>query len=111
MPEKRFWVYILASKPSGVLYVGVTSDLLKRIHQHRMAANPGFTAKYYVKRLVYFEEHGNAEAAILREKRIKKWYRSMKIDLVERSNPAWDDLYPALMQEIPACAGMTEENK
>ena len=77
-----------------------------------MAIVDGFTKKYHVKKLAYFEEHANAESAILREKRIKKWYRSMKIDLIEQFNPYWVDLYPSLIgeklhEEIPAYAGMT----
>lgn len=96
--EKRFWVYILASKPGGVLYIGVTSNLLQRIWQHREGVVKGFTQKYHVKRLVYFEEHTTAELAILREKRLKEWKRAMKVDLIERHNPTWDDLYPSIIQ-------------
>ena len=110
--EKRFWIYIMASAPSGVLYVGVTSDIIKRVFQHRESLADGFTKKYHVKKLVYMEEHANAEAAITREKRIKKWYRSMKIDLIQQYNPYWIDLYPTLVggethNKIPAFAGMT----
>jgi len=110
--EKRFWIYILASKPYGVLYIGVTSDLIKRIYQHRTEAADGFTKEYHVKKLVYFEEYADAENAITREKRLKKWYRSMKIDLIEKNNPHWQDLYPTLVgtdtiDEVPACAGTT----
>jgi putative endonuclease len=110
---KQFWVYIMASKPYGVLYIGVTSDLIKRIYQHKHSEAEGFTKEYHVKRLVYFEEHADAESAIIREKRLKKWYRSMKIDLIEQKNPHWDDLYPSLAgtettDKIPAFAGMTK---
>jgi putative endonuclease len=110
--EKRFWVYILASKPHGVLYIDVTSNLIKRIHEHQTNAVDGFTKSYQVKRLVYFEEWLDAESAILREKRLKKWYRSMKVDLIETMNPYWIDLYPSIVgtqtiDKIPACAGMT----
>ena len=109
---KQFWVYIMAGKPNGVLYIGVTSDLIKRVFQHKEGAMEGFTKTYHVKYLVYFEECTDAESAITREKRIKKWYRSMKVDLIENFNPRWDDLYPSLVgvngtEKIPACAGMT----
>lgn len=104
----------MASKPYGVLYTGVTSDLIKRIWQHKESVVDGFTKDYHVKKLVYFEQHENAESAILREKRIKKWYRAMKIDLIEKQNPLWEDLYPSLfpnprLDKIPAFAGMTEK--
>ena len=110
---KSFFVYIMASKPYGVIYVGVTSDLVKRMWQHKEGITQGFTKDYQVKRLVYFEQHENAESAITREKRIKKWYRSMKVDLIEKQNPLWEDLYATLfpgplMDKIPAFAGMTE---
>ena len=110
---KTFWVYIMADKPYGVLYIGVTSDLIKRVYQHKEAMVDGFTKQYHVKRLVYFEEYMDAESAIVREKRLKKWYRSMKIDLIEQKNPHWIDLYPTLvgselLDKIPAFAGMTE---
>ena len=110
---KSFFVYIMASKPYGVIYAGVTSDLIKRIWQHKEGVIDGFTKSYHVKKLVYFEPHENAESAILREKRIKKWNRSMKIDLIEKMNPLWEDLYKTLfsnpyLDKIPAFAGMTE---
>jgi putative endonuclease len=88
---RHFYVYILASK-SHRLYVGVTSDLCKRAHEHRTLAC-GFTGKYRINRLVYFETTSNAIAAISREKQIKGWARSRKIALIERANPTWDDLY------------------
>lgn len=111
---KSFFVYIMASKPYGVIYVGVTSDLIKRIWQHKEGVIDSFTKEYHVKRLVYFEPHENSESAITREKRIKKWYRSMKVDLIEKQNPIWKDLYLSLLSnplldKIPAYAGMTEE--
>ncbi len=91
--EKRFWVYVLASAHYGTLYVGMSSDLPKRIWEHKEGVAEGFTKKYDVHNLVYFEEHGNAEAAITRERQIKEWKREWKINLIERSNPHWDDLY------------------
>ena len=85
-------VYILASRPHGTLYVGVTSDLSRRMESHRWGSVPGFTEKYHVKTLVYFELHEDMREAIQREKRIKKWNREWKINLIERSNPTWGDL-------------------
>jgi putative endonuclease len=85
-------VYLLASKRNGTLYVGVTSNLLARIHQHRASAVRGFTRDYGVKMLVWFEQHATMEAAITREKRIKKWNRSWKLELIEANNPEWRDL-------------------
>ena len=85
-------VYLLASRRNGTLYVGVTSDLLKRLHEHRSGIVPGFTREHGVKRLVWFEAHETMEAAIQREKRIKKWKRAWKLDLIESGNPDWRDL-------------------
>lgn len=85
-------VYLLASKRNGTLYVGVTSDLVARIIQHRSGSFGGFTAQYDVNRLVWFEQHSTMEAAILREKRIKKWRRAWKLELIEADNPQWLDL-------------------
>lgn len=90
---KQFAVYILTNRPKGVLYTGVTSDLVSRIWQHREGVVEGFTTRYDVKKLVWFERHQDAEAAILREKRIKRWRRDWKLDLVETSNPGWTDLW------------------
>jgi putative endonuclease len=90
--EKRFAVYILASRRNGTLYVGVTSDLPKRIWEHREGMTDGFTKDHDVKALVWFEMHEDAESAILREKRIKKWNRIWKLSLIESSNPQWSDL-------------------
>jgi putative endonuclease len=91
-----FYVYMLASKPYGTLYVGVTSDLVGRVSQHRSKAVPGYTALYGVDRLVWFEGHDAVDEAIRREKRIKEWKRDWKINLIERNNPHWIDLYPTL---------------
>ena len=87
-------VYILASKPNGTLYVGVTSDLAKRIWEHRNGAVEGFTKRHKVHRLVYFEQFQSMVEAIEREKELKKWRRAWKIALIERSNPMWRDLWP-----------------
>ena len=90
---KRFHVYILASKPRGSIYVGVTTDLVRRVWQHREGQADGFTKRYWIKRLVYFEEHATAESAIAREKRLKRWRRSWKDKLIESANREWRDLY------------------
>ncbi len=86
-------VYILASKWHGTLYVGVTSKLIKRVWEHKYSPVPGFAKKYNVKMLVFYEMHASMEAAIIREKQIKKWKRGWKIKLIEKMNPVWDDLY------------------
>jgi len=85
-------VYLLASHRNGTLYVGVTSNLMRRLQEHREGLIEGFTKDYGVHRLVWFEPHGTMELAILREKRIKKWNRAWKISLIEQSNPDWRDL-------------------
>jgi putative endonuclease len=88
-----FWVYMLASKPGGTLYVGVTNDLIRRVYEHRNGLVQGFTRRYGVKTLVYFEQYDDPVTAIQREKNIKHWSREWKIDLVVASNPQWRDLY------------------
>ena len=93
-----FYVYLLASPPHGTLYVGVTSDLVQRVWQHKVKAAPGFATKYGVDRLVWFEVHEDWEAAIQREKRIKEWKRRWKIQLIESDNPHWIDLYPGMQR-------------
>ncbi len=85
-------VYMVASHKNGTLYVGVTSNLMARIYQHRTGAVKGFTSKYGIARLVWFEQHGTMETAIVREKRIKGWLRPWKIALLETDNPEWRDL-------------------
>ncbi len=85
-------VYLLASRRNGTLYLGVTSHLVQRIHQHREGLIPGFTREYGVMMLVWFEQHATMEAAIQREKRIKKWNRAWKLELIEKDNPDWRDL-------------------
>lgn len=86
-------VYMLASSRNGTLYVGVTSDLVQRVWQHREHLADGFTKRYGITTLVWFEQHGTMESAILREKRIKKWNRAWKLDLITESNPEWRDLW------------------
>ena len=87
------WVYIVTNTSRGTLYVGVTNDLVRRIHEHRGEVTDGFTKRYGLKRLVYFEQHPTAPNAIQREKNIKKWPRQWKVDLIVRDNPEWRDLY------------------
>jgi putative endonuclease len=91
-----FYVYLRASKPQGTLDVGVTSDLPKRVFEHKSKAMPGYTARYGVDILVWFEASDTAEAAIRREKQIKEWRRKWKISLIEQDNPHWIDLYSSL---------------
>jgi putative endonuclease len=95
--ERQFYVYILASKRNGTLYTGVTSDLIQRVWQHEQDLVEGFTKKYRVKKLVYYEVHDNAESAITREKQIKKWRRKWKLRLIEEKNPQWTDLYDEIV--------------
>jgi putative endonuclease len=90
---KDFYVYILASRRNGTLYIGVTSELAKRVHEHKMKLVDGFTKRYNVENLVYFEWTSDAESAIRREKQMKKWNREWKVRLIEKSNPEWRDLY------------------
>ena len=95
-------VYMLASQRNGTIYVGVTSDLIARMHQHRSGDMPGFTRDYGVKLLVWFEQHSTMEAAIQREKRIKKWKRAWKLELFKAANPEWRDLVEDLgFEPIP----------
>jgi len=96
-------VYILASRPYGTLYIGVTSDLLARLYQHRSGEAQGFTSRYSVHRLVRFEQFATMHEAIAREKQLKRWHRQWKINLIESENPQWVDLAPSLgLPAIPA---------
>jgi len=90
---KQPYVYILASKRNGTLYIGVTSNLIQRIWQHKNNQVDGFTKKYNVHTLVYYEQHNLMESAITREKQLKKWKRDWKIKLIEKDNPQWEDLW------------------
>jgi putative endonuclease len=96
MRPRHFYVYILASKVGGTLYIGVTNDLIRRVAEHCLKVMEGFTEKYDVVKLVYFEQFDDPENAIRREKRLKKWNRAWKIRLIEENNPNWDDLYPGI---------------
>ncbi len=92
----QYYVYILASRIGGTLYIGVTNDLVRRAFEHRSGLVPGFTRKYRVHGLVYFETFRDVREAIVREKQLKKWNRAWKIQLIEGRNPNWVDLYPSL---------------
>jgi putative endonuclease len=94
--ERVYYVYVLASQIGGTLYVGVTSDLVRRVYQHREKLVKGFTQRYGVGRLVYYEAFGDVSAAIRREKQMKRWNRAWKVRLIEEKNPNWDDLYPLI---------------
>ncbi len=96
--EKQFYVYILASKRNGTLYIGITSDIVKRVWQHKNGIGEGFTEKYGIKNLVYYEIHRDAENAIKREKQLKKWRRAWKLELIEKNNAQWRDLYEEICQ-------------
>ncbi|MET0103804.1 MAG: GIY-YIG nuclease family protein [Sedimenticola sp.] len=96
--ERQPCVYLLASKRNGTLYTGVTSNLIKRIWQHKNNLADGFSRKYSVHTLVWFEQHATMESAIQREKAIKNWKRAWKIKTIEESNPSWRDLYPGLLE-------------
>ena len=95
--DKQPAIYILASHRNGTLYIGVTSDLVARVWQHRDHVVDGFTRKYGVSRLVWYEMHGTMEEAITHEKRMKKWNREWKIRLIEQIDPYWNDLWPGLV--------------
>ncbi|MBN1594452.1 GIY-YIG nuclease family protein [candidate division FCPU426 bacterium] len=107
--EKYPCVYILASRRNGTLYVGVTSDLIKRVWEHKNDLVEGFTKRYRVHDLVWYEIHESMEIAIAREKAMKEWKRSWKIELIEKENPEWLDLYDKLiLLDTGACPGMIE---
>ncbi|WP_426439116.1 GIY-YIG nuclease family protein [Bradyrhizobium genosp. P] len=96
MGARSYYVYILASRIGGTLYIGVTNDLIRRVGEHKLKLVEGFTKQYDVDRLVYFEVFEDIEQAIQREKRLKKWPRAWKISLIEKDNPDWVDLYPEI---------------
>ncbi|NEV01296.1 GIY-YIG nuclease family protein [Bradyrhizobium uaiense] len=96
MGARTYYVYILASHIGGMLYIGVTNDLIRRVGEHRLKLIKSFTEKYDVVKLVYFEQFDDPENAIKREKRLKKWNRAWKARLIEENNPNWEDLYPGI---------------
>ena len=93
---KNYYVYILASERNGTLYIGVTNDLVRRVYEHKNGLVEGFTKKYKIHNLVYYESSENIESAIQREKILKSWNRKWKLDLIEKNNPEWNDLYNEL---------------
>ncbi len=95
--DEQYYVYILASSQNGTLYIGVTRDLRKRVFEHKGNMVDGFSKKYHVHLLVYYEAHGDIREAILREKQIKKWNRKWKLRLIEELNPSWKDLYEEIL--------------
>ena len=95
--ERQPALYIMASKPNGTLYIGATSDLVKRVWEHKNNSVDGFTNKYEVHRLVYYELHGDMLSAITREKQLKKWNRAWKLELIEEKNPEWKDLWDEIV--------------
>jgi putative endonuclease len=97
MLDKQFYVYMMASKRNGMLYIGVTSNLIKRVYEHKNDLTDGFTNKYHIHNLVYFEVAKDIISAITREKQIKKWNRAWKIALINKNNPEWRDLYSGLI--------------
>ena len=105
--DKQYYVYILASRKNGTLYnIGITSDLIRRIWEHKNKVVEGFTSKYHVDKLVYYEIFGDPENAIKREKRLKFYKKKWKIDLIEKCNPEWKDLY---MEIVPGFCGQAAE--
>jgi putative endonuclease len=94
---KEYYVYIMASKRNGTLYTGVTSDLVRRVWEHKSGEIKGFTSTYKVNQLVYYEAHGDITEAIKREKNIQAWKRSWKLNLIEKNNPYWNDLYNSIV--------------
>ena len=96
MEPRCYYVYMLASDIGGTLNIGVTNDLVRRVFEHKSKLVEGFTQKYDVVKLIYFEQFDDPENAIKREKRLKKWPRAWKISLIEKHNPGWNDLYPEI---------------
>jgi putative endonuclease len=93
-----YWIYVMTNEPRGVLYVGMTSDLPRRAFEHREGHLEGFTNRYNLNRLVYFEEHNEADVAARRERAMKRWRRDWKIELIERFNPTWADLFDQVVR-------------
>ena len=94
---KTYYVYLLASRRNGTLYCGVTNDLIRRVWEHRYGSAAGFTSRYGIHMLVWYEQHNDINEAIMRETRIKGWRRSWKLELIEKANPQWLDLYDSLL--------------
>lgn len=94
---KKGFVYIMSNKQDGVLYIGVTSDIVKRVYEHKNDFVDGFTKQYNLKTLVYYEVYDEIEEAIKREKQLKNWHREWKIELINKQNPRWEDLYETIL--------------
>ena len=92
-----YYVYIMTNKPNGVLYIGMSNDLIRRVFEHKNHSLKGFTDDYNLTRLVWFEQTGDVMSAIAREKQLKNWHRDWKIELIENMNPEWNDLYEAIV--------------
>ena len=99
MTSGLYYIYILASRRNGTLYIGMTNDLIRRVHEHKSGYVEGFTSKYSVDKLVYFEHCENFESALQREKRLKEWKRKWKLELIEKVNPLWEDLFGELISD------------
>lgn len=97
MDEKLYCVYIMTNRKDGTLYIGVSNNLVRRVYEHKNGLVDGFTKKYHLHSLVYYEPHDDPAGAILREKQMKKWYRRWKIELIEKINPEWKDLYSEIV--------------
>ena len=95
--DKLYFVHILANRKNGPIYIGVTSDLLKRVYEHKNKLVDGFTKKYNIHQLVFYEATESIESAVIREKQMKKWNREWKVNLIEKFNPEWNDLYDNLL--------------
>ena len=96
--SKQYYVYILASERNGTLYIGVTSDLVKRIWQHKNKKVKGFSSKYNINKLVYYEQTNDIDSAIKKEKQLKNWKRKWKLELIEKNNPKWKDIYAEIIK-------------
>lgn len=95
--SKTYYVYVMTNKPNGILYIGVTNDLIRRVYEHKEGLIEGFTQKYDLKMLVYFEMFGDIDMAIAREKALKRWLRAWKVRRILETNPEWRDLYPDIL--------------
>src|SRR5438552_18189912 len=95
-----YYVYIIASRRDGAIYIGVTNDIVRRAYEHRIKAVPGFTSKYNITQLVWFEVYDDPVSAITREKELKKWKRTWKIQLIQAENPEWKDLYESICIQV-----------
>ncbi len=98
MKQHNFYIYILSNKKNGTLYIGMTNDLIRRVSEHKSKIIKGFTSKYNIDKLVYYEQTNSVEGAITKEKQMKKWERSWKIKRIEENNPEWRDLYTDLFK-------------